>query len=85
VPRVGRKTAERLVVELGDKLDEIAAEVEPSAVTIAPATDDAVRALVSLGYSPAEAERGVRAALETSGGASVPNLIKDALAELAGR
>jgi Holliday junction DNA helicase RuvA len=85
VPRVGRKTAERLVVELGDKLDEIAAEAEPGAVPIAPGTDDAVRALVSLGYSPTDAERGVRAALETGGRASVPELIKDALAELAGR
>jgi Holliday junction DNA helicase RuvA len=85
VPRVGRKTAERLVVELGDKLDEIAAEAEPGAVPIAPGTDDAVRALVSLGYSPADAERGVRAALETGARASVPDLIKDALAELAGR
>jgi Holliday junction DNA helicase RuvA len=85
VPRVGRKTAERLVVELGDKLDEIAAEAEPGAIPVAPGTDDAVRALVSLGYSPADAERGVRAALEAGARASVPELIKDALAELAGR
>ena len=85
VPRVGRKTAERLVVELGDKLGDIAAAAGEPGVPKAPGADDAVRALVSLGYSATDAERGVRAALDQGDRAAVPELIKRALAVLGNR
>ena len=87
VPRVGRKKAERLILDLGDKLDQLG---ETGGTGIAPAgaaADDALRALVSLGYSSTDAERGVRAALDAGGGrnGSATDLIRGALAKLGGR
>lgn len=58
VPGVGRKTAERLLVELRDKLPE---SVIPAAAAVAavggPAMQEAEQALISLGYRPTEAAR----------------------------
>ena len=86
VPRVGRKKAERLILDLADKLDGLG---EIGGATVAPASaaaDDAMRALVSLGYSSADAERGVRAALDAGGGGKpATELIRTALAKLGGR
>jgi len=87
VPRVGRKKAERLILDLGDKLDQLG---ETGGTGIAPAgaaADDALRALVSLGYSSTDAERGVRAALDAGAGrnGSATDLIRGALAKLGGR
>jgi Holliday junction DNA helicase RuvA len=86
VPRVGRKKAERLILDLGDKLDSIGGE-EPGAPRLsAGASEDALRALVSLGYTTSDAERGVRAALDAGGGGlTAPDLIRAALAKLGGR
>ena len=85
VPRVGRKKAERLILDLGDKLDGLG-EATGGPVPATAAADDAMRALVSLGYSSADAERGVRAALDTGVGAkSAAELIRAALAKLGGR
>ena len=84
VPRVGRKTAERLVVELGDKLGDIGA-AEPGRPRAAGGAEDAVRALVSLGYSTLDAERGVRLALDGGEPGPVPDLIKRALVVLGGK
>lgn len=87
VPRVGKKLAERLVLELRDKLE---AGDLPGA---APATgvpkaggagSDAVRALVALGYSPVDAERAVKVSLEDAPkGDSTADLIRRSLAALA--
>jgi Holliday junction DNA helicase RuvA len=87
VPRVGRKKAERLILDLADKLDTIGGDGEHGARRPAMgASDDAMRALVSLGYSTSEAERGVRAALDAGGGGlSAAELIRAALAKLADR
>ncbi|HEX6574837.1 MAG TPA: Holliday junction branch migration protein RuvA [Gemmatimonadaceae bacterium] len=87
VPRVGRKKAERLILDLADKLDGIGGE-EPGAPRVAGggAAEDAMRALVSLGYTNADAEKGVRAALDSGGsGLSAAELIRAALAKLGGR
>ena len=63
VPGIGRKTAERLIVELrGKVLGEVAA-VEAHAGAAALTTDplgEAVSALIALGYKPNEASRAVR-------------------------
>jgi Holliday junction resolvasome RuvABC DNA-binding subunit len=49
-------------------------------------TDDAIRALVSLGYTTADAEKAVRAAIDGGvRGASAPELIRAALAKMGGR
>ncbi len=87
VPRVGRKKAERLILDLADKLDSIGGENEPGAPRLGHgASEDALRALVSLGYTTSDAERGVRAALDGGDrGLSAPDLIRAALAKLGGR
>lgn len=85
VPRVGRKKAERLILDLADKLDGIGGEDETGARRPAGgASEDAMRALVSLGYTTSEAEKAVRAALD-SGGGGLPaaDLIRLSLANLA--
>lgn len=88
VPRVGRKKAERIILDLSDKMGD----VQPSSVDTGGAkpagasAEDAIRALVSLGYTTMEAERGVRAALdEAGGGLGAPELIRAALAKVGGR
>ncbi|MEK0430413.1 MAG: hypothetical protein RL139_217 [Gemmatimonadota bacterium] len=84
VPRVGKKLAERLVLELRDKLDGAAAD-GPAGPGPAPAGPghDATRALVALGYATADAERAVRRALETApAGESTADLIRRSLAAL---
>jgi Holliday junction DNA helicase RuvA len=89
VPRVGRKTAERIILELADKLDDLtAAAREPGAPRPAGANaEDAVRALVSLGYATADAEKAVRAAVDSDGraGSSATELIRAALTKVGGR
>lgn len=87
VPRVGRKKAERLILDLGDKLDALGdSGGGPGASPASAAADDALRALVSLGYSNVEADRGVRAALDAGGGGlAAPDLIRAALAKISGR
>ena len=86
VPRVGRKKAERLILDLGDKLDGLGEMTGTTAASASAAADDAMRALVSLGYSSGEAEKGVRAALDAGGGGkSAAELIRMALAKLGGR
>ena len=87
VPRVGRKKAERLILDLGDKIDSVGGSDEsgfaPSGSAVA---DDALRALTSLGYTASEAERGVRAALDAGDwGSSAAELIRASLAKMGGR
>lgn len=81
VPRVGRKKAERLVLDLADKMDDLQVEDSSLRRPEGEGADDAMRALVSLGYTQGDAERSVRAALDQLGGsATVPELIRAALA-----
>jgi len=85
VPRVGRKTAERMVLDLAEKLNDV---LEGEDLAGGPVRggggEDAIRALISLGYSQNDADRAVRAALD-GGGKSVPEVIRGALAELGKR
>lgn len=87
VPRVGRKKAERLILDLADKLEMLGessvGEFGPTGTAVA---DDALRALTSLGYTTTEAERGVRAALDSGDwGSSAAELVRASLAKLGGR
>ena len=80
VPRVGRKKAQQLVLDLADKLDDLSSDGAPGAAPSAPGADHAVRALVSLGVAPAEAEKAVREAMAAGGGTGdLAALIRDAL------
>jgi len=76
LPGVGKKTAERLIVEMRDRLDDFhsggAAPIVTTGVVEAAVDDplrDAVSALIALGYKPAEASRMV-AQVETDGQSS---------------
>lgn len=89
VPRVGRKKAEQIILDLADSLDALGAPPAPGGgrAPAAPAADDAVRALVALGYALPEADRAVRQLLEADagpGGAGhdVGALVRRALAAL---
>ena len=72
LPGIGKKTAERLIVEMRDRLQKLegltSAAVAPAAVGSRPETpiSDAVSALTALGYKPQDASRMVRA-VETEG------------------
>lgn len=60
IPGVGKKTAERIVVELRDKLDGYAVETTaPTAPAFTSAAEDVLSALVNLGYSRPVAEKAV--------------------------
>jgi len=85
VPRVGRKKAEQLVLDLADKLDGLGGEPVSGPRPDGAGADDAIRALVSLGYTLAEADKAVRAALDANGRAqSATELIRNALAKVRG-
>jgi Holliday junction DNA helicase RuvA len=81
VPGVGKKTAERLVLELADKTADLVAE---EAAPMSPASDVATKALVHLGYSTQAADDAVRRALAQDGRLGAADLLKTALAFLAG-
>jgi len=85
VPGIGRKTAERLVIEMRDKLStDIAGPAAVSAPGPAAPADpvsEAVSALVSLGYKPNEASRAVRGV--SSKGLSAEEIIRQALKGMA--
>jgi len=86
VPRVGRKKAEQIVLDLADKIDAVgAAPSSGGASGSSPASDDAVRALVALGYAQVDADRAVRGMIERDGAADVPTLVRGALAKLTAR
>lgn len=83
IPGVGRKTAERMVVELKDKLEAVVVEVErPSASTPAGVEADVVSALVNLGYEARIAEKAVEEARREAGGANFEKLLRAALQAL---
>lgn len=73
LPGVGRKTAERLLVEMRDKLKDWLAQAQDTGAVVQPITDivsDAEGALIALGYKPQEASRMVTAVNDASIGNS---------------
>ena len=87
VPGIGKKTAERLLIEMRDKVDHLfdaSGSVSLSAVTesnapVDPASD-AITALIALGYKPAEASKQIR---KLDKDLSSEQLIREALRNLA--
>lgn len=80
LPGIGKKTAERLIIELRDRLElpaESASVTPATAMPAATPVEDAVSALVGLGYKPQEASRMVRT-LETAN-LSSEEIIRSAL------
>ncbi len=83
IPGVGRKTAERMVVELKDKLEAVVIEVErPAASSPAGVEADVVSALVNLGYEARTAEKAVEEARKESGAGNFEKLLRGALQAL---
>ena len=91
IPGVGRKTAERVVVELRDKLSAIAQETRELDRTAREITagdtavrDDTISALMALGYPKAIAERAVSFAVREEGDRTIEAVLKRALRRLSG-
>ena len=81
-PRVGRKKAEQLILDLAEKMDDLLPDMGQGRLDTGagPVPEDAVRALVSLGYAVPDAERAVKTAIDSRGkGMSAPDLIREAL------
>ena len=74
VPGIGKKTAEKLVLELSDKIGGVAYDV-PDIST----RNDAILGLVALGYKRADAESMIRDVFNRDPDASVETLIKEAI------
>lgn len=85
IPGVGKKTAERLVLELRDKAAELLAEgpAAAAAATLPPAEDDLLGALVNLGYKRPDAERALADVRQANPDAAVPELLRLTLRRLA--
>jgi Holliday junction DNA helicase RuvA len=81
VPGVGKKTAERIALELKDKLRDVGHADGAAGVSL-PA-EQAVGALVNLGYPSGDADRAVRAVLSRQAGGETAELIREALQLLA--
>jgi Holliday junction DNA helicase RuvA len=90
IPGVGKKTAERLVIELRDKIGELAKGVPAGtsaaavgAIGAEDVYDDALSALINLGYQRAAAEKALQNARNEGVEPSVQKLLRAALQKLA--
>ena len=86
IPGVGKKTSERIVVELKDRLPRVprVEAVAGAAASETPAVgDDVLSALLNLGYHRPLAERAVHAAVKAVPGGDFERTLKQALRELA--
>ena len=85
IPGVGKKTAERLALEMKDKLSDLALEMEHQPDPSSPGGfyEDALSALVNLGYKKPQAEKALKSAYNTNGQDSLlEDLIKESLNNL---
>ena len=82
IPGVGKKTAERLTLEMKDKLADLALAMDhqPESARAEGFYDDALSALVNLGYKKPEAEKALKTIYNQNGkDASLEDLIKESL------
>ncbi len=91
-PNVGAKTAQRVILELKDKIGSLA-PADRENMTVAPYEEEsfgdeqsqAAEALVSLGYSRGEAAAAIRSAARSGKGSTVEELIREGLKMMAGQ
>jgi Holliday junction DNA helicase RuvA len=90
IPGVGKKTAERIVIELRDKLNEISSGAIQGSVTAAQTSlpadavyDDALSALTNLGYQRNAAEKALKQSVQEGTEMSVQKLLRRSLQLLA--
>ncbi len=81
IPGIGKKTAERMILELRDKVQDLAAEL-PSAPAVVES--DLVEALISLGYKQAAAQRAVNRVAREQPNAEFADQLKASLGILSG-
>ncbi len=82
IPGVGKKTAERIGLELKDRLPQPAETTGPAPATTAPEDqrrDDLISALLNLGYQRPAAEKGIDKAIKTSPDAPFEHVLREAL------
>jgi holliday junction DNA helicase RuvA len=82
IPGIGKKTAERMVLELRDKLPAPTGTAETSAVPTSPVEEDVISALVNLGYQRAAADKALLVARGSKGSHSFEVLFREALGAL---
>lgn len=82
VPGIGRKTAERMMIELRDKVESLAESSGNSLSGVSSVRGDAIAALVNLGYNQKVADRAVRAVTDRNPNISIEDLVKESLAIL---
>ncbi len=87
IPGVGKKTAERLILELRDKMPELAASDRTAAASTDPArtlADDLVSALLNLGFARPQSESDVEAVVASDPDAKFEDALKIVLRKLSG-
>jgi holliday junction DNA helicase RuvA len=82
IPGIGKKTAERMVLELRDKLPEAAAAKIAATPPISATEEDVLSALVNLGYQRAAAEKALDASMKNAKGGSFDALFRATLGAL---
>jgi Holliday junction DNA helicase RuvA len=82
IPGIGRKTAERMVLELRDKLPEAGPAAVPAVSAMSANEEDVLSALLNLGYQRAAAEKALSTATKNGKAASFDALFRDSLGML---
>ncbi len=82
IPGIGKKTAERMVLELRDKLPEVGPAAAPTTPPPSAAEEDVLSALVNLGYQRAAAEKVIAARAKTGPSQSFDVMFREALGSL---
>lgn len=83
IPGVGKKTAERIVLELKDRLPRAPTETPAGDLPAASLRDDLLSALINLGYHRPLAEKAVDVSMKRTAGGDFEQLLRQALRELA--
>lgn len=80
---IGKKSAERLIVELKDKLGKVSSDIIPGSAGAPSVDHDAVNALIALGIGRPMAENAVKKTMQAmEGGGSLEDIIKQSLKNL---
>jgi holliday junction DNA helicase RuvA len=82
IPGIGKKTAERMVLELRDKLPEMSPTTTAAVPALSATEEDVLSALLNLGYQRAAAEKALAVVAKNGKGGSFDAMFRDALAAL---
>ncbi len=82
IPGIGRKTAERMMIELRDKIEKVTDSDKTQDTTSFAIKDDAIAALIGLGYNQKTADKIIRNVLSENPKISLEGLIKESLKNL---